>query len=155
MLTITDKRKERFWSKVNKTPTCWLWTGSTTRDGYGKISLGQCGIKFTYRAHRFAYLITKGEPGNNLVCHNCDTPLCVNPEHLFLGNNTDNQQDMIKKRRDNRAKGQKLSNLTDEKVLEIRRRVAAGEKQNKICSEYGLTKGGINHIVMRDTWKHI
>jgi HNH endonuclease len=155
MLTITDKRKKRFWNKVHKTPTCWLWTASPTKDGYGKVSFTEGENKYTYRAHRFAYLITRGDPENNLVCHSCDTPLCVNPDHLFLGDNTANQQDMIQKRRDNRAKGETLSNLTSKKVLEIRMRVANGEIQRKICKEYGLTIGGISHIVRRNTWKHI
>lgn len=155
MLTITDKRKQKFWSNVNKTPTCWLWTRKPGMDGYGKVSFTEGDNKITYRAHRFAHLITKGDPANNLVCHTCDNPICVNPDHLFLGDNTTNQQDMISKRRDNRAKGEGLSKLTDNEVLEIRRRAANKEKQNALAVEFGLTKNGIWHIVHRTTWKHI
>lgn len=86
---------ERFWKLVDKTPAsgCWLWTGpKTKRGGYGESSLGQ--------AHRVAFLLTVGPIGHGLfVCHRCDTPLCVNPAHLFLGTNNDNVADMIGKGR--------------------------------------------------------
>ena len=155
MLTITDKRKRRFWNNVNKTPTCWLWARPPSKDGYGKVSFTEGENKYTYRAHRFAYLITKGDPTDNLVCHTCDTPLCVNPDHLFLGSVKDNAMDMIAKGRANTAKGTQLSNLTEEQVLEIRRRVSNGETQRRVMKEFGLTRTGIWHIVHRNTWKHI
>lgn len=155
MLTITDKRRQRFWDKVNKTPICWLWTGSKTKDGYGKVSFTESDSKYTFRAHRFAYLISIENPANKLVCHTCDNPLCVNVGHLFLGSNTDNQQDMIRKERHNRAKGEKLSGLTNEKVLEIRTLHSQGQSQRKLAKQFGLTYSGIWHIVNRTTWKHI
>jgi hypothetical protein len=71
---------------------CWLWTGTRTGGGYGKW-LGQ-------RAHRFAYSAAKGAiPAGMFVCHACDNPLCVNPDHLWLGSHSDNMRDMDRKGR--------------------------------------------------------
>lgn len=86
---------ENFWSKVNKTSTCWEWSASCS-NGYGSCSFqGK-----PWRAHRLSYTLTYGEiPSGMLVCHKCDNPACVNPEHLFLGSHKDNFQDMVAKGR--------------------------------------------------------
>ena len=78
--------------KVIKTDYCWEWTGLKYPSGYGRFCK-----KY---AHRFSYEIHKGEIYNNLkVCHSCDNPSCVNPEHLWLGTQKDNVQDRDKKGR--------------------------------------------------------
>ena len=87
---------ERFNQKINKTNTCWLWTGAQNSKGYGAMSYNGKVIN----AHRLSYLLHKGEiPDKLIVCHTCDTPRCVNPDHLWLGTHTDNNHDMIKKNR--------------------------------------------------------
>lgn len=87
---------ERFNQKVNKTNTCWLWTGSQNPKGYGRISYNGKVI----RAHRLSYLLHKGKIPDGLnVCHTCDIPRCVNPDHLWLGTYAENNQDMVKKNR--------------------------------------------------------
>lgn len=98
---------DRFWSKVHKTDTCWLWTGSTNEDGYGRFNL-YClvGHNLLVQAHRFAYalLVAPILPGWD-VLHRCDTPACVNPDHLFLGLHTDNMKDMWAKGRHCKVRG--------------------------------------------------
>lgn len=90
-------RTKRFWSKVRKTPTCWLWTASLDRYGYGVFSLGRGKNE---RAHRYSYKAFYGfVPRGKLVLHRCDNPKCVNPAHLFAGTNRDNTRDMMAKGR--------------------------------------------------------
>jgi hypothetical protein len=92
--------EERFFQKVNKTDSCWLWTGAVNSRGYG--SIGVAGK--TTSAHRLSYLWFKGEiPEGMFVCHTCDIRACVNPEHLWVGTNSDNMKDMIAKDRHGRS----------------------------------------------------
>lgn len=75
---------------------CWNWTGYKTELGYGRLRLNN---KKTL-AHRASYEIFVGKiPDKKLVCHKCDNPSCLNPDHLFLGTNNDNVQDRVKKGR--------------------------------------------------------
>lgn len=83
---------ERFLAKVTKTDTCWLWNAGQTGEGYGSFD--------QKRAHCVAYELFVGPIAHGLfVCHHCDTPLCVRPDHLFLGTPKDNTQDALKKNR--------------------------------------------------------
>lgn len=91
--------KDRFWSKVNKTDTCWLWTARTNNWGYGAICAGGMNNGWL-RAHRVAWELTNGPiPKGAYVLHKCDVPACVNPDHLWLGSLKDNTQDMMRKGR--------------------------------------------------------
>jgi hypothetical protein len=76
---------------------CWIWTAYTLPNGYGKMSYGGHPPRF---AHRLSFMAFKGEiPEGMSVCHKCDTPSCVNPDHLFLGTQSDNAIDMVRKMR--------------------------------------------------------
>lgn len=96
---IDDKTIERFWKKVTKTDSCWLWIGANTKYGWGTMKIN--GVM--YGAHRISYAIHKGEiPEGIFVCHNCpggDNGLCVNPSHLWLGTQKDNVRDCVNKKR--------------------------------------------------------
>jgi len=92
--------EQRFWNKVNKTDTCWLWTASKRNKGYGAFSYTRDGKMIQDRAHRYSWEIHKGSiPEGLFVLHSCDVPACVNPSHLFLGNNQENVDDMMNKGR--------------------------------------------------------
>lgn len=88
--------EELFWPRVLKTDKCWEWTGGLDRQGYGKF-YNQRGAP---RAHRFSYELAFGPiPQGKLVCHHCDNPKCIRPDHLFIGTHKDNTQDAVRKNR--------------------------------------------------------
>jgi hypothetical protein len=134
---------ERFWAKVQKTDTCWLWIGSLlTRGGYGQLGGG-------VKAHRVSWELHHGPiPDGMHVCHHCDNPPCVNPAHLFLGTSGDNARDKARKGRAP-TPGAKL---TYEIAQEIRRRHAAGEQGADLATDYGVTPSNIQYILRRDSW---
>lgn len=150
-----NKIKERVLSRVNKTKNCWLWMGCVNNFGYGLLRFE----KKCYRVHRLSYLIYKGEiPQGMLVCHTCDNPPCVNPEHLFLGTHKDNARDRSFKGRNNFPLGERhgLSKLTKEKILEIRKLYGHGDiNQKELAKMFSVDQTNISYIVNRKTWKHI
>lgn len=91
-----EKITPRFWTFVEKQNECWLWKGTKTTTGYGDFRYGHAS---RIKAHRFSFLLDKGYLPTKFVLHVCDTPLCVNPKHLYEGTPKENSQDMIKKGR--------------------------------------------------------
>lgn len=135
----------RFWVKVAKgsADECWPWTGSlNVNTGYGKIhENGKC-----LGTHRVAWGFAFGAiPAGMCVCHHCDNRRCCNPGHLFLGTKGDNN-------RDTRRKGRGATKLTPGVVLEIKARLATGERSSPLAREYRVTKGSIAHIKHGRNW---
>lgn len=147
---------ERFHEKVTPVPEAgyWLWTASTSR-GYGQLSSKRG--ESPHKAHRVSWRLHRGDiPAHMDVCHKCDTPLCVNPDHMFLGTAKDNVDDMDRKgRRVNaQAKGTRhgMARLTEDEVMAIR---ASSDKQNVIALRFGVHKALVSLIKRGKVWKHI
>jgi HNH endonuclease/Helix-turn-helix domain len=153
----TAERVNVFWSKVKiQSNNCWEWQAGKDKDGYGNFIISTT----AYRVHRIVYfLYYLTDPEEFVVCHNCDNPPCVNPLHLFLGTVLDNVRDRIRKGRSNPPKGENKvssSKLTNEEVLEIRRRYSKGkESQTALAKAFGVDQPSISRIVSRKRWKHI
>jgi hypothetical protein len=147
----------RFWSKVDMTGDCWLWTGS--RVGIAGFEYGQFAITPTRRvhAHRYAWLLTRGDTNGLNVLHSCDNPPCVKPAHLFLGTQGDNMQDKSNKGRGRSPIGEDngLAKLTEETVIQIREASASGVINSELARQFGVGGGTIAAIVTRRTWRHV
>ena len=150
-MKITD-----FWQRVDKQRGgCWNWRGATNSDGYGNVFYEGT----NWKAHRLSYALTSGEiPDGRHVLHRCDNPACVNPDHLFLGNHSDNMRDRAAKGRHNVGdrKGIKhpMARLSEQDVLEIRA-LAGTMCHREIGLRYGVTTNNIHRIIVRKSWKHI
>jgi hypothetical protein len=129
---------ERFHKKYEIKPNeCWIWTGGTRANSKGVLyprhhqddgkSVG---------AHRFSFFIVNGDiPSGKYICHKCDTPLCVNPNHLFCGTHQDNMYDMVKKNRSYKGRGENKkgrSKLTNNQAEQIRKMEISNVKISKI-----------------------
>lgn len=159
-MSRTDREpiEDRFWRKVKKTKSCWLWIGSKTPKGYGQINKGGHNGRCV-RAHRLSYEIHHGPiPQGKLVCHRCDNPGCVNPDHLFLSTPAGNTADMMSKGRENPPVGERngSAKLTCAQILEIRKMYANGEGSMRHIAEiFGVGHDHICRIINRKKWKHL
>lgn len=171
-LKPTEGDRKRFWSKVDKSGECWIWTGGKDRKGYGKFSMGSkykadgSRRNSMMSAHRFAYELVHGPiPAHDsfhglCVLHSCDNPSCVNPAHLALGTNKDNVHDMDRKGRrinkHSRGGDHPGAILSEQQVREI---VAAhrerGISQAQLSRDYGVSTSTINHIFTGRLWAHL
>ena len=130
---------------------CWIWMHNVSNRGYGKITFDGR----DYRAHRVSYAIYFGDPGELLVCHKCDTPECVNPNHLFLGNHQDNMDDRQNKRRHSHGVSRWCAVLDDEKVLDIRKAYGSGTSLSYLAEKYNVSASTLWSAAKRKTWKHV
>ena len=138
---------------VNK-DECVNWTGAKNQSGYPiKWLNGKAQMYLRYK-----WMLEHGDiPPGRCICHHCDNPSCINPDHIFLGSYADNMRDMIAKGRARYAYGihHGRSKMNPEKVLEIRKKHEAGMMIKDLCTEYGMSRTGIHKIVYRITWKHV
>jgi hypothetical protein len=143
--------EEHFWSLVKKTDTCWFWMGSRATNGYGnfydKRMPGRHGL-----AHRVAFTVAFGPiPKGLFICHRCDTPPCLNPEHLFPGTHTDNMRDAARKQR---LRIPRRSKLMPQQVSEIRALFAEGGlTQRSLARQFSIDAGQVWRIVHNKNWQ--
>lgn len=149
----TVSQRLEFYSIPEPNSGCWLWLGAHNSDGYGHL---RCGAKIEL-AHRASWRVWRGDLQNNqVVCHRCDVPACVNPAHLFVGTQQDNIADMKNKKRSRGARlcGEKnpQAKLTENQIKLIRLDVRA---QSKIATDYGISQSAISAIQRRASWKNV
>lgn len=156
-IIFCDSDINRFWKYVVKTDKCWLWKGCLQQKGYGTIMIGD----ERHSVHRFSWTLHKGKiPKGLFVCHHCDIPNCVNPEHLFLGDNGDNMRDASKKGRlarnpaSYRGERNHRTKLTEVIVREIRSLNKIMSHKN-IGEKFGLSTSGVKHIIHGRCWGHV
>jgi hypothetical protein len=176
---------DRFWPKVNQTPTCWLWTARLNKGGYGTFGPG--GREHNRLATHIAWKLATGTypPSGMLVCHSCDVRACIRNDepgiyiirgiarprfgHLWLGTHADNAADMIEKGRqpspterstvmlEHAPKGERngRSKLNRSTIAEIAAKHAAGVSQVALAGEYHLAQSTISRLVNGKRWGHL
>lgn len=133
----------------------WEWLGSKDRDGYGRMRIG---ARQAARAHRIAWAIEHGDPGPLLVCHKCDNPPCVRPDHLFLGTALDNNRDRKAKGRTNGSPGERngTAKLSEAQVREVFDLYGAGGfRQEDLAARFGVSKAAVQLVLSGKNWGHL
>lgn len=141
---------ERFMKSVNKTDSCWLWTGSTGKAGYGILSQRDKDLWGTRTTHRWSYMYHKGKITNNqMVRHTCDIKNCVNPAHLILGYSVDNVHDMLERNPNGCNR-----HFQRDDILKIREDYKT-KSYSELALEWGVGKSTICNIITGKYYKHI
>lgn len=154
-----EQSVEDFWSNVDSSNLgnpllCWNWVGYFTTRNYGQLNFQ--GRKM--RAHRASWVVHNGAiPEGLSVCHRCDNPSCVNPNHLFLGTQLDNMADAAAKKRFPDRKGVKCnsSKLIDADIPQIFQLHKQGEVPRKIAFRYSVGRATIQRVLSRKAWSHV
>jgi len=146
-----EEARERFFKYVNKTETCWLWTGNCKNTGHGQFRYNE---KSVY-SHRFSWLLAGHTiPEGLCVCHAphsiCGHRNCVNPQHLRVDTIAANNHVKIADGTSNRGTKNPKNKLTEEQVLEIRRRCT--ENKTRLGEEFGVSRFAIGNIINKKRW---
>ena len=134
----------RNFGKLKEENDCWIWTGALGSGGYGKIYDGKL-----YQAHRWFYEQIVGPiPHGKCLCHRCDIPKCVNPNHILVGDNHLNWQDA-------REKGRVPRKLKEENIREIRHLHGLGWGQKRIAFKFGVCRTTVKEILKFESWSWV
>lgn len=149
---LSKTLSRRFWKYVDKDRECWVWTGARLTAGYGELMVGWFGDFPSHRprslrSHVISWFLAHGDwPSDGLdVCHTCDNPPCVRPEHLFLGTNLQNARDAV-------AKGRMGKGLSIEIARSIREERAAGARLADLSRKFGVGISMISLIASGRRW---
>lgn len=160
---------KRFWAKVDQATECWIWTAARKKpEGYGFFKI----LRRMHYAHRVSWEMASGRsiPAGLSVCHVCDNPPCVRPEHLFLGTNADNLRDASRKGRTAnghrngkhtkpectpRGETHGRAKLSAVDVRAIRQLAADGTTQKLLGERFRIAQGVVSQIVTRKIWQHL
>ena len=140
---------------------CWEYAGYRNKLGYGELHLYSPEFdpaKRKYRAHRIAYAYHFGvDPGEMMVCHKCDNPACINPDHLFLGTAKDNMRDMIAKGRAPAQDGERnhAAVVTEATVIEIVSAIREGKSNKQIAQRIPVSHSTVSLIRLRKSWRKV
>lgn len=128
---------------------CILWNGFLDNKGYACLG--------NIKAYRLSYELFRGAFNKSLfVCHKCDNPQCINPNHLFLGTHQENMDDMKIKGRGHLGEKHGMAKLTNEEVLEMRKMFECGNiSMRKLGRLFGVAYATARNIIKRKYWKHI
>jgi hypothetical protein len=149
MTSGVPNKKELFFDLIFKTFDCWIWLGSYNENGYGVFHYD----KKLKLAHRFSYEFYKGEiPKGLFVCHSCDNTACVNPDHLWLGTQEDNMNDMIAK---GRGFLKTFRSYTDEEVMLVFKMFEEGASKGHISRTIGMSTRHITSILRGEDRKSV
>jgi hypothetical protein len=154
MAKIKPVTKSRIVEKIEAVPIagCWIWTGTITSRGYGQLLSNN---KKMY-AHRAAFEAFVGDiPEGMVVCHTCDNVHCVNPDHLFLGTQKDNLQDMKEKGRSTAGEKNKQSKLSEDDVKAIKHWLNHGVSEYQLSKSFDVSRSAINAIKLGKSWSHV
>lgn len=153
--TFRPAVRENFFRHVDKTDTCWLWTGCLFSNGYGRVRIGR---NRTVVAHRLSWELTHGPIPNGLcACHRCDVRACVNPSHIFLGTDADNVRDCINKNRRAYFRGSThpMAKLMETDVIDIRAARKDGTALSALAKKYNVTPQAISLAANGKSWGHL
>lgn len=131
---------------------CWEWTGNRDPKGCGRINMNHGGVLRVWFTHRISAALSGLEITDRHVCHHCDNPPCIRPEHLFVGTHLLNMRDMREKGRFAYGSRQSSAKLTD---ADVRMISASDKSQTSLAARLGVTQSNISHIRARRSWKHL
>jgi hypothetical protein len=136
---------------------CWEYHRSKNSYGYGRIYLAASPgrVAFNAFAHRVSYAFHhRVDPLNSRVCHKCDNPACINPDHLFLGTHADNMADMAAKRRGLDGEKNHTAKLTEAMVLAVVGEIKKGRSNKQIAERLPISHKQVSLIRLGKSWKH-
>ncbi len=140
---------------VKHSSGCWLWKDYVSRKGYSHIQASLWGRYFNVSTgHQLSYIVYKGDYDRNLlICHKCNTPSCVNPDHLYPGTNQDNMRDKVLA---GSAKGERnpQAKLKESEVRQIKDLLPLF-KNTELAKLYGVDARTISNIRIGRTWRHV